>query len=127
MAYPSDDSAFPFAPFSAYHLPLPAVLDAAAAGLVVVLAARGRPVVLDAAELREVRADALFVLEEFLLTRGAGPGPARISNLSPGLRARLHGSPVLDYAAAPWEGDDDERLFLCPDREGEMGFVPSGR
>ncbi len=31
--------------------------------------------------------------------------------------------PAAPAPAAP----DDELLFLCPDRDGAVGFVPSGR
>lgn len=125
MAVLAPEPAFSFVPFTEYVLPLPAVLDAAAAALVVVLAARGRPVVLDAARLREIHADARFVLEEFVASRGTGPAPARIANLPAALRARLEGSPLLAHATTlPAE---EETLFLCPDRDGAHGFVPSGR
>jgi hypothetical protein len=100
-------------------VPLPAVLDEAGAAVVVLLAAGGRRVVLDASELREVHPGARQVLEEL-----AGTG-ARVTNLSPALRAVLAESPALALAA---RAPEDETLFLCPDREEDApGFLPSRR
>jgi hypothetical protein len=106
-------------------LPLPPVLDTPAVALLHLLAGRMRPVVLDAAELREVRPDALRLLEALFPTFGADGSVARIVNLGRTVRGQLRGSPLL-AAATGRAWSDDDGLFTSPDLD-DTGFVPSER
>jgi hypothetical protein len=104
-------------------LPLPPVLDTPAVALLHMLSGRLRPVVLDAAELREVRPEALRLLERLFATFGADGSEARIVNLGRAARAQMRGSPLLAHATGRAWSDDDV-LFTSPDLD-DTGFVPS--
>ena len=105
-------------------LPLPPVVDTPAVVLAGLLAGSGRPVVLDAARVREVRPTAAPLLEALLRSARDAGLPARIVHASAALRRRLHGHPLAAWLAP--EPLDDESLFVCPDRD-ELGFAPSLR
>jgi|GEM_PF-2052302 len=110
-------------------LPLPEMVDTQAAVLAGLLAGGTRPLVLDAANVRDVRpAAAAMLLALLRAKRGAGVD-ARIVAASPALRRRWAGHPLAAFFGA--EADrvatfGAEALFVCPDREG-LGFAPSER
>lgn len=105
-------------------LPLPPVVDTPAVVLLGLLGGGCRPLVLDAAELREVQPTAAPLLEALLrATREAG-FPARIVGATPALRRALAGSHLAAWLADAPEAD--EHIFVCPDRDA-LGFQPSLR
>jgi len=111
-------------------LPLPGVVDTQAVVLAGLLAGGTRPLVLDAANVRDIRPAAAGMLLALLRAkRGAGV-EARIVAASPALRRRWAGHPLAAFFGADAGGGvatyGAEALFVCPDREG-LGFAPSER
>jgi hypothetical protein len=108
-------------------LPLPDVVDTPAVVLTGLLAGGTRPLVIDAARVREINPAAAQMLLSLLRAKRDAGADARIIAASPALRRRLAAHPLaafLDDAAAVAYGA--EALFICPDRE-ELGFSPSAR
>ncbi|HYH81189.1 MAG TPA: STAS domain-containing protein [Longimicrobium sp.] len=110
-------------------LPLPEVVDTPAVVLAGMLSGGTRPLVLDAANVREIHSAAAGMLLVLLRAkRSAGAGAAIVA-ASPALRRGWAGHPLAAFFAADAPGAATygaEALFVCPDREG-LGFAPSGR
>jgi len=108
-------------------LPLPEVVDSPAVVLAAMLAGGTRPLVLDAARVREIQPAAASMLLALLRAKRDAEVDARITGATPALRRRWAGRPLAAFFA---EGAEPalgaEALFICPDRE-EIGFSPSAR
>lgn len=110
-------------------LPLPPVVDTQAVVLAGLLAGGTRPLVLDAANVREIRPAAAGMLLALLRAKRSAGVDARIVAASPVLRRRWAGHPLAPFFVADAGGAATygaEALFVCPDREG-LGFAPSER
>jgi hypothetical protein len=104
------------------ELALPPVVDTPAVVLLGLLAGAGRPVVLDAARVREIEPAAAPLLASLLRATRAVGYPASIVGAAPALRA-ANASLAPFFDPSP-RGDD--LLFLAPDLD-ETGFLPSAR
>jgi hypothetical protein len=102
---------------------LPASVDTSSVLFLGMLAGGGRPLRLDAAAVREIRADAAPLLVALLESTRAAGYPVGIAGASPALRRRWSGAPLAGFLDADCA---DELLFVCPDREA-IGFHPSLR
>ena len=106
---------------SAIVVPLPPVVDTQAVLLLGMVVGAARPVVLDAAAVREVEPTAAVLLESLLRTAAN----VRVANAPDALRRGLQGRPLAAFFT-PALPADDELMFVCPDRD-ELGFQPSLR
>jgi hypothetical protein len=110
-------------------LPLPPVVDTQAVVLAGLLAGGTRPLLLDAAVVREIRPAAAAMLLALLRAKRTARVDARIVAAPPALRRRWAGRPLAAFFIADPDGVvtyGAEALFVCPDREG-LGFAPSER
>jgi hypothetical protein len=110
-------------------LPLPEVVDTQAVVLAGLLAGGTRPLVLDAAGVREIHEPAAAMLLALLRAKLGAGAEACIAGASPALRRRWAGHPLAAFiTAGPHRSalHDAEALFVCPDRD-ELGFSPSLR
>jgi hypothetical protein len=110
-------------------LPLPEVVDTPAVVLTGLLAGGTRPLVLDAANVREIHETAAAMLLALLRAKRDAGADARINSASPALRRRWAGHPLAAFLSGEPHrpaDQDAEALFICPDRD-ELGFSPSLR
>ncbi|HEU4561109.1 MAG TPA: STAS domain-containing protein [Longimicrobium sp.] len=110
-------------------LPLPEVVDTPAVVLAGLLAGGTRPLVLDAASVREIHDTAAAMLLALLRAKRDAGVDARLAGASPALRRRWAGHPLAAFITGepPRSAHHDaEALFICPDRD-ELGFSPSLR
>ncbi|HET7231869.1 MAG TPA: STAS domain-containing protein [Longimicrobium sp.] len=107
-------------------LPLPDVVDTPAVVLTGLLAGGTRPLVIDAARVREIHPAAAEMLLSLLRAKRSAGAAARIIAATPALRRRWAAHPLAHFFAADEAAHTGESLFICPDRE-EIGFSPSAR
>jgi hypothetical protein len=108
-------------------LPLPEVVDTPAVVLAGMLSGGTRPLVLDAASVREIHPTAAPMLLALLRAKREAGVESRIVAAAPALHRRWAAHPLAAFFAAPRPSTyGAEALFICPDRE-EIGFSPSAR
>jgi hypothetical protein len=106
-------------------LPLPEVVDTPAVVFAGLLAGGRRPLVLDAASVREIEPPAAPLLATLLRAKRDAGAEARIANASATLRRRWERHALGAFFAGT-ETPGIDSMFTCPDRD-ELGFSPSLR
>ena len=85
-----------------------------------------RPLVIDAARVREIHPAAAEMLLSLLRAKREAGTAARIIAATPALRRRWAAHPLARFFAVGEAAHAGESLLICPDRE-EVGFSPSAR